>query len=111
MRTMYCSACGAKNEDDATFCDGCGADLRAAPRPTAGSSGPGPLPVFYPPARARAWWYPIGVWLILSSFFLFVDLATTGGITWAYWPIGIIGIFMVGFPLLNLLEARIAGRR
>jgi hypothetical protein len=45
------------------------------------------------------------VWVILSAFFLFLDVATDRGIDWSYWPIGILAIFMVGFPLLNLLEA------
>ncbi len=107
---MYCSRCGAKNEDGARFCDQCGADLSAMPKP-----GPAPAaappgmpptvpPMYYPPARARAWWYPIGVWVILAAFFLFVDVSTTGTVTWSVWPIGILGIFMLGFPLLHRLE-------
>lgn len=65
---------------------------------------PVPPPVVFPPAQRRAWWYPIGVWVILSGFFLFVDAVPDGEVQWAYWPIGIIGIFLVGFPLLNRLE-------
>jgi len=64
----------------------------------------------YPPSHHHAWWYPIGVWVILSAFFSFIDLTTTHSITWSVWPIGIMGIFMVGIPLLNLVEERTAGR-
>ena len=108
---MYCSRCGAKNEDGARFCDQCGADLSAMPRAAAAPAGappPGPPPtvppLYYPPARTRAWWYPIGVWVILAAFFVFIDVATTGRITWSVWPVGILGIFMLGFPLLHRLE-------
>ncbi len=116
---MICPRCGETNEPDARYCDRCGVDLtgptegssRAShPREATPSSTPQPL-VVYSPARPRAWWYPIGVWVILSAFFVFLDLMTSGGIEWAYWPIGIIGIFMVGFPLLHLLEARLSDRR
>ncbi|OGS47935.1 MAG: hypothetical protein A3K68_07685 [Euryarchaeota archaeon RBG_16_68_13] len=60
--------------------------------------------------QPRAWWYPIGVWTILSAFFLFIDLVPDLVVQWAYWPVGITGIFLVGFPVLNLLERR-ASRR
>jgi hypothetical protein len=117
---MYCSRCGARNDDDAKFCEKCGADLSAMPRPNMPAVSPasaplGPVvappppipPYAYPPARHRAWWYPIGVWVILSAFFLFLDLAAPPHtVTWSIWPIGILGIFMVGFPLLHLIEAR-----
>lgn len=115
---MFCSRCGAKNDDDAKYCEKCGADLGAMPRPTvAGVPAsppvypPPPAPVMYPPSRRHAWWYPIGVWVILSAFFAFLDLVTTHTITWSIWPIGILGIFMVGFPLLNLVEERSGGPR
>lgn len=76
-----------------------------APPPGAPSpAGPPPPPVYYRPAQQRAWWYPIGVWAILAAFFLFVDLSTTGRVSWSVWPIGILGIFMLGFPLLHRLE-------
>ncbi|MGQ0796769.1 MAG: zinc-ribbon domain-containing protein [Methanobacteriota archaeon] len=113
---MYCSHCGASNEADARFCERCGADLPATSRPpasptaTAGPASPS-APVVYRPARPRAWWYPIGVWMLLGAFFLFVDLVSGGGVDWAYWPVGVIGIFLVGFPLLNLLEARMSRKR
>ena len=117
---MYCSSCGSKTDDDAKFCDHCGADLTAMPRPAGAIPmqaqrplpAPPPAPTYYPPTRPKAWWYPIGVWIILASFFLFIDLLSGGLIEWAYWPIGITGIFMVGFPLLNLLEEKLGtGRR
>ncbi len=116
---MYCSSCGTRNDDDARFCEKCGADLTGMPRsagtrlaasPRPSTPSPAIPPTYYPPARPRAWWYPIGVWLILSAFFLFVDASTTRTITWAYWPIGILGIFMVGFPILRLLEETMARR-
>lgn len=111
---MYCSTCGAHNDGDAKFCERCGAVLPATPGVPAVSSAPSAAlrrPVVYPPARPRAWWYPIGVWLLLAAFFLFVDLVSGAGVDWAFWPIGIIGIFLVGFPLLNLLEARMSHER
>lgn len=107
---MYCSTCGAKNEDGARFCDHCGADLGAMPRPSGTPSAAPPIPpptippLYYPPDRPRAWWYPIGVWVILAAFFLFIDLSTDGQVTWSVWPVGILGIFMLGFPLLHRLE-------
>lgn len=122
---MYCASCGNWNEDTAKFCDRCGADLRGMPRPAvAPAPAPAPVPpaapppayaygppMVYRPSRSRAWWYPIGVWLILSAFFLFTDLVASGGrILWAYWPIGVLGIFMVGIPLLHRIEARSLAR-
>ncbi len=115
---MFCSRCGARNDDDAKFCEKCGADLGVMPKPTvpgaapaAPASPPPPPtpPLVYPPSRPHLWWYPIGVWVILSGFFAFIDLATAHTVTWSVWPIGILGIFMVGFPLLHVVEER-AGR-
>lgn len=114
---MYCSRCGSRNDDDARFCEKCGTDMSGMPRPTVSGTAPAapvapptpaaPAPPYvYPPARPRAWWYPIGVWVILSAFFAFIDLAGTRTISWSIWPIGILGVFMVGFPLLHLLEER-----
>ncbi len=111
---MFCSRCGARNDDDAKFCEKCGADLSSMPRPAAppplapvaSAVPPGPPPVVYAPDHRHAWWYPIGVWVILAGFFAFIDLSTTHTITWSVWPIGLLGIFMVGIPLLNLLEDR-----
>ena len=113
---MYCSRCGRRNDDDAKYCEKCGADLGVMPKPAAGAapppSPPPPLvpPMVYPPSHRHAWWYPIGVWVILSGFFAFIDLTTAHAITWSVWPVGILGIFMVGIPLLNLLEERTTGR-
>ena len=120
---MFCSRCGARNDDDAKFCEKCGADLAVMPKPTvpgaapaapmapAGPPVPSAPPMFYPPARPHLWWYPIGVWVILSAIFVFMDLATNPAhtISWSIWPIGILGIFLVGFPLLHLVEES-AGR-
>ena len=113
---MFCSRCGARNDDDAKYCEKCGADLGAMPRPgtpVAAAAPPvaAPAPVVYPPSHRHAWWYPIGVWVVLSAFFAFMDLMTSHTLTWSVWPIGILGIFMVGFPLLNLVEERSAGPR
>jgi hypothetical protein len=116
---MFCSRCGARNDDDAKFCDKCGADLSTMPRPSApaaASAAPAPMvptvapPMVYAPSEHHAWWYPIGVWVILAAFFAFIDLSVTHTVTWSVWPIGIMGIFMVGIPLLNLFEERMAGR-
>ena len=119
---MFCPACREANDADARFCDRCGSDLTAKPAsgpPSVQDSPPkGPPalpaphpPLVYAPVRPRAWWYPIGVWGLLSAFFLFLDAAPGDGIGWASWPIGVLGIFMVGFPLLGLLETWSAGRR
>lgn len=67
--------------------------------------------VVYNPAQRHAWWFPIGVWAILSVFFLFADVMVTHGISWSVWPVGVIGIFLVGFPLLRRLEAWSLARR
>ncbi len=116
---MDCNRCGARNDDDAAYCDRCGAALRpagAAPTREGSPAGPvllsspvGPMPrsvepVVYAPARRHAWWFPIGVWAILSAFFLFADLMVTHAISWSIWPVGVTGIFLVGFPLLGRLE-------
>ncbi len=115
---MFCSRCGARNDDDAKYCEKCGADLSAMPRPSASvgppaatpPAGPPPRPAVYPPSQHHAWWYPIGVWVVLAAFFAFIDVMTTQRITWSVWPIGILGIFMVGIPVLNLIEERTTGR-
>lgn len=120
---MFCSRCGTRNDDDAKYCEKCGADLGAMPKPsvpgaasaaTAPSpSSPAPvyMPPVYQPSQRHAWWYPIGVWVILSGFFAFLDIAATHTVSWSVWPIGILGIFMVGFPLLQLVEGRATQRR
>ncbi len=82
----------------------------ALPTAPANPPMPGSAPLVYPPFRHHAWWYPIGVWVILAGFFAFLDLTTTHTITWSVWPIGILGIFMVGLPLLNLLEEKTQSR-
>lgn len=115
---MLCGNCGANIDGAAKFCDQCGADLGAMPRVPAApmtaapASPPSPplapapvLPFQYVPTTERAWWYPIGVWVILAAFSVLVDLATSGRITWSPWPVGILGIFLVGFTLLHRLEA------
>ncbi len=78
----------------------------AAPAPPP----PAAPPMVYPPAHHHVWWYPIGVWVILAAFFAFMDVATTHAITWSIWPIGVLGIFMVGIPLHTLGAERRAGR-
>ncbi len=74
---MKCRSCGHENPDDAHFCQKCGTSMgepRSAPMFTKGG---------------KVWWYPIGVWAILSAFFLFIDAAASGAITWSVWPVGI----------------------
>lgn len=90
---MKCTNCGNENPEDARFCQTCGTALRG---------GSGPILT----KEGRAWWYPIGVWAVLSAFFLFVDAAFTGAVTWSIWPIGFLGIFMVGFTLLRYADER-----
>ena len=103
-------------DEAARHCDACGADLRSMPRGTvappsaAAVAAPPPAPVPYRPEAPRAWWFPIGLWLLASGFLLLADFATTGGILWSYWPIGLLGIFMAGFPLLHRLEERSLAR-
>ena len=111
---MYCSRCGNRNADDATYCDRCGADLRTMPTPPGAPGTPppttppgpasSPAPVVYAADHRHVWWFPIGVWAILSAFFLFLDLMTSAAVTWSVWPVGVIGIFLVGIPLLRRLE-------
>jgi len=114
---MYCSRCGAKNDDDAKFCEKCGADMAGMPKPAVAGTpptAPPPAvmpPMVYRPTQPHLWWYPIGVWVILSAFFAFMDVVVTHTITWSIWPIGILGIFMVGFPVLHLIEGRAGGPR
>jgi zinc-ribbon domain len=124
---MDCKRCGASNEDGATFCDRCGARLAdgpaaasagdpmsnvvASPPASSGSAQRSMERVVYNPAQRHAWWFPIGVWAILSVFFLFADVMVTHGISWSVWPVGVIGIFLVGFPLLRRLEAWSLARR
>lgn len=122
---MYCSRCGGENDADARYCEKCGADLISMPKPIVpGTPNPAappaplgppvpyaPRPAVYAPGTRHAWWYPIGVWVILSGFFAFLDVVGTGRLTWSVYPIGVLGIFMVGFPLLNLLEGRAATKR
>lgn len=43
----YCTRCGTKNDEDATFCKKCGNNLHG---PT---SGPGPAPAHPPPGRGK----------------------------------------------------------
>jgi hypothetical protein len=108
------------NDDDSRYCDRCGAVLSGASAtpssPVAGAAPTSPtVPanpgsrladrVVYAPARRHAWWFPIGVWAVLSAFFLFTDTMTTRSVSWSVWPVGVIGIFLVGLPLLRRLEA------
>lgn len=97
---MNCPSCGTEYAPGDRFCLKCGA---AVPPPA-----PTPMAPGAPHAAGRepSWWYPIGVWAVLTAFFLFIDLTTTGRISWAQWPIGIIGIFLVGFSLLGLADRR-----
>jgi hypothetical protein len=44
---MYCTKCGAKNEDDAVFCNKCGNNLQGS------TSGPGPVMAPHTPGKSR----------------------------------------------------------
>lgn len=51
--SRFCTQCGARNADDAAFCEQCGAPLRAAAQPgSAPGSGAGPSPGSPAPRRA-----------------------------------------------------------
>ncbi|NIN70208.1 MAG: zinc-ribbon domain-containing protein [Anaerolineae bacterium] len=93
---MECSNCGSENPEDSRFCQMCGASFTRPTRDRYLSKG------------GRAWWYPIGLWAILSAFFLFVELMAWGGINWSLWPVGILGILLVGFTLLRYANDRYA---
>ncbi len=104
---MYCPNCAAENDDDAKYCEKCGAALPVSRPAVESVASPTRWERVYIRSPRSAWWYPLGAWAILSAFFLFLDLVGRDGtVDWAYWPIGILGIFMVGFPLLNMLDAR-----
>jgi len=49
----------------------------------------------------KKWWFGIGVMLLISVFFLGMDLLMNGRITWSIWPVAAILFFGVGFTLLN----------
>jgi hypothetical protein len=118
---MVCVRCGNAVDGEAKYCDRCGARIVSQPStegspPEAGSptnevaaaevalSSAAPRSFVYAPARRHAWWFPIGVWAIISAFFASVDVATTHMVSWSVWPIGVIGIFLVGVPILHRLE-------
>lgn len=95
---MDCTNCGLENPDDSAFCQMCGTDL--------GHSVTGP----YLSRSGRAWWYPIGVWVIFSGFVVFVEWMGLGSIRWSLWPVGISGILLVGFTLLRHANERYSQR-
>jgi uncharacterized membrane protein YhaH (DUF805 family) len=49
----------------------------------------------------KKWWYGIGVVVILCVFFIGMDVAQHGTITWSVWPVAAVLFFGVGFTLLN----------
>jgi uncharacterized RDD family membrane protein YckC len=94
---MYCHKCGAQNDDQAAFCDKCGAALTnmrpmvsatAAPSPTSPESGP--APPLYPAAVEYAGFWKrlaaalidgillIGTYFVLTFLFSFVYYSVTG---------------------------------
>lgn len=89
---MRCPSCGTENRDEALFCKYCGANLpgsraaapalaRAPPAEAASA-----VPARIPPAPGqplRPWWHALGVLVILMAFFVFVDVAMDGRLTWS----------------------------
>lgn len=113
---MDCASCGAEGQEGARYCDRCGADLALTPKPGAvpmtpsAVAAPAPPHFLYAPLRPPAWWYPLALWAVLAAVFLALDALGSGRITWSVWPVGLLGIFLVGFPLLHRLEAWSATR-
>jgi len=94
---MYCHKCGAQNDDQAAFCDKCGAALTnmrpmvsatATPSPTSPESGP--VPPLYPAAVEYAGFWKrlaaalidgillIGTYFVLTFLFSFIYYSVTG---------------------------------
>src|SRR3990172_8714121 len=93
---VICPSCGTWNRDEALFCKYCGADVSKVPKPAALAPPPTPVtpaapPIAAPPpphitprpARPRAWWHGLGVFVILAAFFLVLDAGSTGRLTWS----------------------------
>jgi uncharacterized RDD family membrane protein YckC len=94
---MYCHKCGAQNDDQAAFCDKCGAALTnmrpmvsatAAPSPTSPESGPAP-PLYPAEVEYAGFWKRlaaalidgillIGTYFVLTFLFSFVYYSVTG---------------------------------
>lgn len=90
---MICPSCGTWNRTEAWFCKGCGFDLtKSAAAPPAG---PSPAAPPAPGVARRVWWHGLGVFAILASFVLFLDLTLTGRATWSL--VVVLGLaFLVG---------------
>jgi hypothetical protein len=88
---MFCSSCGAKNEDNATFCVNCGVSLGAS-APTAHTTAPGQKNAIL--ATILNFLFPgIGYWYwgyrkvaTISPVLLFIAVAVVEYIIWNYLP-------------------------
>lgn len=69
---MFCSSCGSKHEDDARFCQSCGAPLPAGQmNPRADTQPPVAGIAALAPKRARRWW------LVAAAIFVIILVGTT----------------------------------
>ena len=57
------------------------------------------------PVRPRVWWHGIGVFVIVSMFFAFIDFGMTGRLTWS--PVAVLGVAFLagGIMVLQVLAA------
>jgi len=119
---VICPSCGTPNRDDALFCKYCGLDLSRVPRPAPPAPTPAPTPEAPPPAppiappprpyvgplrpsRPRVWWHPLGVFAILAAFFLFVDYAGEGRVSWSLVVVLAIAFIIGGVAILQYLAS------
>ncbi len=117
---LICPSCATSNRDEALFCKYCGADVSKVSKPEA----PSPLPAAAPPVppaappppphitprpvRPRAWWHPLGVFVILSAFFLVLDASATGRLTWSL--VVVLSIAFIVGGIAVAVSLRRAGR-
>ncbi len=115
---MICPSCGTWNRDEALFCKYCGADVSKVPKPAAPAPPPPPAVVPIPavapppaphitprPSRPRAWWHALGVFVILAAFFLLLDGAGTGRLTWSLVVVLSIAFIVGGVTVLQYLAS------
>ena len=48
----------------------------------------------------------VGAFVVLNAFFWILDLATGGGVTWAYWVTGAWGLALAFHALAYLIDGR-----
>ncbi len=74
---------------------------------------PAPVPAVAPPpphitprpARPRAWWHGLGVFVILAAFFLVLDASATGRLTWSLVVVLSIAFIVGGVTILQFLAS------